>query len=69
MSRDTNTSFPEPWELPKFEPFIIDDYNTYSELILPLNTNISDLMALFNLFYIDKIIDQLIEWINAYADE
>jgi len=27
---------PEPWQLPKFEPFIIDDYNAYSEPILPL---------------------------------
>jgi hypothetical protein len=60
---------PEPWRLPKFEPFIIDDYNAYSEPILPLNTNISDLMALFNLFYTDKIMDKLVEWTNAYTDE
>ena len=59
----------EPQQLPKFKPFIIDNYNAYSELILPLNTNISDLMALFNLFYIDKIIDKLIEQINAYIDK
>jgi len=60
---------PEPWQLPKFEPFVIDDYNAHSEPILPLNTNISDPIVLFNLFYTDKIIDKLIEWTNAYADE
>ena len=60
---------PEPWQLPKFEPFVIDDYNAYGKLILPLNTNTSDPMALFNLFYIDKIMDKLVEWINAYMDE
>jgi len=60
---------PEPWQLPKFEPFIIDDYKAHSEPILPPNTNINNLIALFNLFYTNKIIDKLIEWINAYADE
>jgi len=59
----------EPWQLPKFKPFIINDYNAHSEPILPLNTNISNLMALFNLFYIDKIINKLIKWINAYTDK
>ena len=59
----------EPWQLPKFKPFVIDNYNAYSEPIFPLNTNISDLMALFNLFYTDEIMDKLMQWINAYIDE
>ena len=60
---------PEPWQLPKFKPFVIDGYNAHGELILPPNTNTSDPMALFNLFYTDKIMDKLVEWTNAYADE
>ena len=59
---------PEPWQLPKFEPFIIDDYNAHGEPILPPNTNTNDPMALFNLFYTD-IMDKLIEWTNAHTDE
>ena len=59
----------EPQQLSKFKPFIIDNYNTYSKLILPPNTNINNLTALFNLFYINKIIDKLIEQINIYIDK
>ena len=60
---------PEPWQPPKFKPFVIDDYNAHSKPILPPNTNTSDPMALFNLFYTDEIMNKLMEWTNAYADE
>ena len=59
----------KPWPLPKFDPVIIDDYNAHGEPCLPPNTNTNDPMALFNLFYTNKIMDKLIEWINAYVDE
>ena len=59
----------KPWPPPKINSFIIDDYNAYRELYLPPNTNINNLIALFNLFYTNKIIDKLIEQINAYIDK
>ena len=59
---------PKPWPLPKIDAFIIDDYKAYGEPYLPPNTNRTDLMALFNLFYTNKIIDKLMEWINVYID-
>ena len=60
---------PKPWPLPKFNPFIIDNYNAHREPCLPPNTNTNNPIALFNLFYTNKIIDKLIEQTNAYTDE
>ena len=59
---------PKPQLLPKFEPLYINDWDNYSLLNLPLNVNIPNPFKLFSLFFTDKIIDKLIEWINKYAE-
>jgi hypothetical protein len=57
---------PKPWPLPKFEPLHIDDFDDYSKLNLPPNINLHNPFQLFSLFFIDKIMDKLVEWINKY---
>ena len=51
---------PEPWELPKFEPFIVDDFNNHGRPCLPPDVDISDPYALFNLLFTDEIVDKLV---------
>jgi hypothetical protein len=59
----------KPWELSKFKPFIIDNFNDYGRPCLPLDVNISDPYMLFNLLFIDKIVDKLVEWTNSYIED
>jgi len=59
---------PKPWPLPKFEPLYIDDWDDHSLPNLPSNVNIHDPFELFSLFFIDKIIDKLVEWINKHEE-
>jgi len=56
---------PKPWPLPKFKPLYIKHWDNYSILKLPSNVNIHDPFKLFSLFFIDKIIDKLV---NKYAE-
>jgi hypothetical protein len=62
------TAPPKPWPLPEFEPLYIDDWDNYGSPNLPPNVDTHDPFRLFSLFFIDKIIDKLIEWINKYAE-
>ena len=52
---------PEPWPLPDFEPFHIDDFDDHGKLNLPPGVNYSDPFAIFSQFFTDKIIDKLVE--------
>jgi hypothetical protein len=53
---------PKPWPLPKFKPLHINDWDDdYSLPNLPSNVDTYDPFKLFNLFFIDKIIDKLVE--------
>ena len=60
--------YPKPWPLPKFEPLYIDDWDNHGLLKLPPNVNSYDPFQLFNLFFIDEIIDKLIAWTNEYVE-
>lgn len=59
---------PEPWALPTFTPLQIDDYNDPGEPQIPPSLNRHNPLALFRLFFTDKIMDKMVKWINAHAD-
>jgi hypothetical protein len=59
---------PEPWALPLFEPLQIDDYYDPGEAAVPSGTDRHDPMALFRLFFDDKMLDQIAMWTNTYAE-
>jgi len=52
----------------KFEPLYINDWDDYGLPNLPSNVDTHDPFELFNLFFIDKIMDKLIEWTNKHAE-
>jgi len=54
--------------LPKFKPLYIDDWDNHGSLNLPPNIDIHDPFKLFSLFFIDEIIDKLVEWTNKHAE-
>ena len=58
----------KPWELPKFKPYIIDDYNAHGKPNLPNYVDTSAPLELFKLCFIDKIIDKRVKWLNNYTE-
>jgi len=60
---------PEPWPLPDFEPFHIDDFDDHGKPNLPPGVNYSDPFAIFSQFFTDEIMDKLVEWTNKYAEQ
>ena len=67
-NKTAKTPPPEPWPLPEFEPLHITDWDDHGLLNLPPNINTHDPFKLFSLFFTDKIIDKLVEWINKHAE-
>ena len=67
----TKTSKDPPLELqalPLFEPLQIDDYYDPGEAAIPSGTDCYDPMALFRLFFNDKMLDQMAIQTNTYAE-
>ena len=60
---------PEPWPLPIFKPLYIDDFNNHGKLILPSGVKQSNPFVIFSQFFIDKVIEQLADWTNKYAEQ
>ena len=56
----------KPQELPKFEPYVIDDYNAHSKPNFLNYVNTSAPLKLFKLFFTDEIINKLVKWLNNY---
>ena len=50
--------------LPDFDPVLINNNNTYGRPNLPDYIDASDPYAIFKLFFIDELLDQLAEFIN-----
>jgi hypothetical protein len=46
----------------------IANFNNYGTPNLPPNLDLQDPLAIFRLFFTDKIMDKLAEWINKYAE-
>ena len=60
---------PEPWPLPDFNPFHMDDFEDHSQPNLPPDVGQSDPFTILSQFFIDKIMEQLVEWTNKYAEQ
>ena len=54
--------------MPNFEPLLIDDWHDHGLPNVPFGTDIYDPFKLFSLFFTDKLIDKLVEWINKYIE-
>jgi hypothetical protein len=54
--------------LPYFEPLHIANFDDYGTLNLPPDLYLYDPLAIFKLFFTNKIIEKLMEWINKYAE-
>jgi hypothetical protein len=57
-----------PWKLPTFKPLQINDFYLKGTPNLPPDVNNNDLLALFRLFFTNKIVDNIINWTNLYAE-
>lgn len=55
---------PKPSLLPDFKPLFIDNENTYSKPNLLYNINLNDPYQIFKLFWIDELLNKLVEYIN-----
>ena len=60
---------PEPWPLPAFNPFHINDFDAHGKPNLPPDVEQSNPFAIFNQFFTDEIMEQLAEWTNKYAEQ
>ena len=65
--KKAKTPAPKPWKLPPFNALHINDFHLSSASNLPLGIDNSDPLALFRLFFTDKIVENIAEWTNAYA--
>ena len=68
LNKTAKTAPPKLQPLPKFEPLHINNQDHYGLLNLPLNVDIHNPFGLFSLFFMDEIVNKLIEWINRYAE-
>ena len=57
----------EPWVLPTFTPFRINNYWDRGKPSVPPSLNQHDPLAIFKLFYTDEIMDKMVVWTNEYA--
>ena len=59
---------PEPNPVPNFNPLPINNDNLYRHPNLLKEINAGDPYAIFKLFFIDKLLDKLAEYINCNAE-
>ena len=59
QNRPAKNPPPEPWPLPDFTPFQVDDFDDHNQ---------HDPSTIFKQFFTDEITDKLIEWTNKYAE-
>ena len=58
----------EPWALPPFTPLQIDDYFDLGEPSIPPSLDQHNPLAIFSLFFTDKILERMVEQINKYVE-
>ena len=68
MIRPKKKPPPKPLVLPNFDPVPINNNTTYRRPNIPEYINTSDPYAIFRLFFIDKLLDKLAEFINRNAE-
>jgi len=59
---------PEPWPMPDFQPFLINNWHNYSKPNLPPSVDLSDPFTIFSLFFTEDIMDKLIGWLNTFIE-
>ena len=59
---------PKPWPLPKFKPLHINNFDDYGMLNLLPDIDLHNPFNLFSLFFINDIIDKLVEWMNKHIE-
>ena len=52
---------PKPWPLPEFEPLYINNWDDHGSPNLPYCVNLYNPFKLFNLFFIEEVMDKLVE--------
>jgi hypothetical protein len=52
---------PQPWPLPSFEPLRVANFDDHGTPNLPPNLDRHDTLAIFKLFFTNKIMDKLAE--------
>jgi hypothetical protein len=55
---------PEPQPVPAFEPLQIEDYDNPGEPHVPASLDQHDTLALFRLFFTDKMMEKMVVWTN-----
>ena len=58
----------KPWLLPYFKPLYIDNWDDYGSLNLSLDVDQHNPYKLFSLFFIEDIINKLVEWTNKHIE-
>ena len=66
--KKAKTPAPKLWKLPTFNMLNIDNFHFKGAFNIPLGLNNSDSFALFRLFFTNKIVDNIVEWINMYTE-
>jgi hypothetical protein len=61
--------YPEPTQLPAFEPLQIDNYDAPGTPNIPSGLDQHDPMALFCLFFTDEMVEKMVRWTNEYATD
>ena len=58
----------KPWPMPSFKPYKIDNWHDYGQPNFLPGLNTSNAFAIFGLFFIEDIMDKLVEWTNEFAE-
>jgi hypothetical protein len=65
MAKET----PKPWPLPNFNAFHINDFDDHGKPNLPPGVEQSNPFTIFSQFFTNKVMGQLPEWTNTYAEK
>jgi len=60
-NKTAKTAPPKPWPLPEFKPLHINNWDNHGSPNLPPNVDTHNPFRLFSLFFMDEIMDKLIE--------
>ena len=58
----------EPWALPPFSSLLIDDHYNPSKAAVPSSINCYNPIALFSLFFTNKILNKMASQINVFIE-
>ena len=68
LGKKAKTPAPKPWKLPTFDALYINNFHLKGASNIPLGLDNSNPFALFQLFFTDEMVDNIVEWTNMYAE-